>query len=92
MSGEIAVKLKISGIVQGVFFRTSTRNHASMLGLSGWVRNNPDGSVEVWAQGDREGLMELISWCRHGPPGASVEEVTVDWVTPGNMRGFSIQR
>ncbi len=58
-----------------MFFRVSTKKKALKLGLSGWVKNEPDGSVSVEAQGDEEKLRELLSWCRQGPPSASVEKV-----------------
>ena len=68
-------QLKISGKVQGVWFRDSTRRKARELGLSGYVRNEPDGSVRVEAEGDPDSLEALIEWCRQGPPKAEVENV-----------------
>lgn len=73
------VRLKIEGRVQGVFFRASTVEEAIRLGLKGWVRNCPDGSVETVAEGARRKIDDLINWCRHGPPGARVENVLVQW-------------
>lgn len=73
------VHLLISGKVQGVFFRANTRDQARRLGLSGWVRNLPDGRVEAVAEGEEERLKELIDWCHHGPPGAIVRAVEVRW-------------
>ena len=69
---KIRVRLKIEGRVQGVFFRAATLEQAGRLGLKGWVRNCPDGSVEVVAEGERKKIEELVSWCHHGPPGAHV--------------------
>jgi acylphosphatase len=78
--GENArVRLKIEGRVQGVFFRASTMEEAIRLGLKGWVRNCPDGSVEAVAEGARRKIDDLINWCRHGPPGARVHNVALEW-------------
>jgi len=73
-------RLKISGRVQGVFYRVSTRDMARELGLSGFVRNASDGSVEVLAAGDRRLVEELIAWCHRGPSGSRVDRVDVEWV------------
>jgi acylphosphatase len=69
----------VSGRVQGVFFRDHTRRWASSLGLTGWVRNVPDGRVEVLVEGDRDNIEGLISRLKLGPPLARVENVTVGW-------------
>lgn len=73
------VHLRIDGRVQGVFFRASTMDQAMRLGLKGWVRNCPDGSVEVVAEGERKKINDLVGWCRQGPPGARVHNVAVQW-------------
>jgi acylphosphatase len=89
----IGVHLKIIGRVQGVYFRASTLEKAASLGLTGWVRNCDDGSVEVVAEGSRAKLEELIAWCRLGPAGARVSQVEVRWQSAENsLRGFSIKR
>lgn len=62
----------ISGRVQGVFFRASTQRAAKALGLSGWVRNLPDGSVEAVFEGERSNVDEMLRWCKKGPPGSTV--------------------
>ena len=69
----------VRGKVQGVWFRVFTRDEAQVRGVSGWVRNRPDGSVEMVAQGDRPAVEALIAWCRQGPPRARVEQVAVAW-------------
>ncbi len=69
----------IYGRVQGVFFRASARDKARELGLTGYVRNLPDGSVELEAEGDEQALQELISWCHRGPPEARVDRVETSW-------------
>ncbi|HEY9759585.1 MAG TPA: acylphosphatase [Oculatellaceae cyanobacterium] len=93
------VRLVVLGKVQGVFYRHSTREKARELGLSGWVRNLSDGSVEVEASGAKTTVEQLISWCRRGPANARVEDVVVEWqestVAPadtagGVMAGFEI--
>lgn len=74
------VKFKVIGRVQGVFYRQSTVDQARVLGLCGWVANEPDGSVIVDAQGEREKLECLLVWCRKGPPSAQVSSVEVKWL------------
>ena len=74
------VRARVSGRVQGVFYRASTVQEAARLGLVGWVRNEPDGSVLIEAQGEREGVEHLLAWCGKGPPGARVSRVDRDWV------------
>lgn len=68
-------KFIITGLVQGVFFRASTRTQAQALGLVGYARNLPDGSVEVLAAGDAAAIEALERWLQHGPPQARVESV-----------------
>ena len=67
----------ISGRVQGVFFRASTRQKAEQLGVNGWVRNTSDGRVEAFFEGDEKKVNKLIEWCRHGPNLAEVKDVNV---------------
>ena len=71
------VSLVVRGRVQGVFFRASTQREAKRLGLAGWVRNRPDGTVELLAEGEEETLKELVAWSHHGPTSARVEHVDV---------------
>jgi acylphosphatase len=73
------VHVVVHGLVQGVFYRASTRNEAVRRGLTGWVRNLPDGSVECVAEGDEAALQALVAWCHEGPPGARVERVVEKW-------------
>jgi acylphosphatase len=74
------VNVLVKGRVQGVFYRQSTRETASALGLSGWVRNLRDGRVEIEASGPREQLVKLLAWCNEGPPHAMVGSVEVEWL------------
>lgn len=69
--------LRILGKVQGVYFRESLKAEAKRLGISGWVRNRKDGSVEALVQGEENSLGEIIEWCHRGPPAAKVESVRV---------------
>jgi acylphosphatase len=80
----------VRGSVQGVFFRAEMRDRARSLGLAGWVRNAPDGTVEAAFEGDDERVASMIEWCRRGPAGAGVEDVEVAWVEPEGEAGFSI--
>jgi acylphosphatase len=73
------IHLRVSGRVQGVYFRASARDHARQLGLKGWVQNCPDGSVEALAKGEQNQLQQFITWCHSGPPGALVTDVAVEW-------------
>ena len=84
-------KVVVHGSVQGVFFRAETRDHARSLGLAGWVRNAPDGTVEAVLEGDDEQVESMVEWCRRGPGGARVEEVEVAWSEPEGEEGFSIR-
>jgi acylphosphatase len=81
----------VSGRVQGVFFRVETRSKAVSLGLSGWVRNLADGSVEAVFEGDRPLVEKAIDWCRHGPPGAAVARVDATWEEPVGERGYHVR-
>jgi|Deesub1362A_J573_1020465.scaffolds.fasta_scaffold01197_15 acylphosphatase len=82
----------IRGFVQGVFFRASTRDVARRLGLTGWVRNLPDGSVEAVFEGDEEKVREAVRWCHKGPPGASVRDVDEEWLEyRGEFNSFDIR-
>lgn len=66
---------RVRGRVQGVYFRASAREQARRLRLFGWVRNREDGSVELLAEGGESEVLQLLSWCRKGPPGARVDGV-----------------
>ena len=86
------VHLVVSGRVQGVFFRQSTADTARRLGLSGWVRNLPDGRVEAEAEGERAALEALVEWCRRGPPAARVDGLEVGWGEPrGGLGPFAVR-
>lgn len=87
------VHLVIRGKVQGVFYRVSAAETARALGLCGWVRNLPDGSVEAVAQGPKQALDTFIEWCRSGPPAARVDEIDTRWdVTVELFSAFTVRR
>jgi acylphosphatase len=71
------VQIHIRGCVTGVYFRAATQREAKRLGLTGWVRNRNDGSVEILVEGEEDVVKELISWTHHGPSAARVEDVDV---------------
>ncbi len=82
----------VHGRVQGVWFRDFTRRHAAALGMSGWVRNLPDGRVELEAEGPRPALDELLRHVHAGQPRARVEAVAVEWLPPtGDHGGFIVR-
>ncbi len=81
----------MTGFVQGVFFRAEARDRARSLALSGWVRNEPDGSVAAAFEGDRDRVESMVEWCRRGPRGAQVEGVDVEWGEPQGEQGFSVR-
>jgi len=88
---KVRAKVKISGRVQGVFYRFSTQEQAKMLGLTGWVKNNSDGTVEALFEGPKDKVEEILKWCKKGPPGALVSDVSVDWETfSGEFNDFKI--
>ena len=80
MADLASVQATVYGRVQGVFFRSFVSRQATQLGLTGYVRNLPDGrTVEVHAEGERKQLAELLSYLKIGPPGAKVEKVETNW-------------
>jgi acylphosphatase len=81
----------VSGLVQGVFFRSNTKRMADMLGVKGWVKNLPDGRVEAVFEGEKEAVASMVEWCHKGPPDAVVEHVEVIWEEyKGEFKDFRI--
>ncbi len=81
----------IHGRVQGVAFRAATESQAQHLGLTGWVRNCADGTVELVAMGEPAEVQRLVNWCHHGPPAARVTRVEVHWdAAQGDLPPFAI--
>ncbi len=87
---EVRCRVVVSGRVQGVFFRDTCRSQAQRLGVRGWVRNRPDGSVEVVAEGRRDDVDQFLNWCRQGPSRAQVTGIVVTDEVPAAERGFRI--
>lgn len=87
---EARARVIVTGRVQGVFFRAETREAAKRAGVNGWVRNMTDGSVEAVFEGLRQDVLKVIEWCRHGPGGARVQAVDVNWEEPRGEAGFRI--
>jgi len=83
----------VSGLVQGVFYRANTVEAANRIGgLTGWVRNLPDGRVEVVCEGERDRVEELVVWLRSGPPAARVSDVEVVWErATGEFDSFDVR-
>lgn len=84
-------RVRVGGLVQGVYFRAETQERARSLAIAGWVRNLPDGDVEAVFEGDGERVESLIAWCRRGPRGARVDAVSVEWEEPVGERGFDVR-
>ncbi|MFP4322418.1 MAG: acylphosphatase [Anaerolineales bacterium] len=81
----------IHGTVQGVNFRATTRSQANALALSGYVKNLPDGRVEVLAEGAEDKLNKLLDFLREGPPAARVTAVKTEWNNPSHdYQGFQV--
>jgi acylphosphatase len=81
----------VHGQVQGVFFRETARRRAQTAGVTGWVANRPDGTVEGVFEGDRDAVERLVDFCREGPRGAHVDWVDVVAEEPEGVTGFEIR-
>ena len=91
MATMARAQVLISGRVQRVFYRAYTRDQARMRGLTGWVRNLPDGRVYAVFEGDREKIESMLAWCRQGPQHAAVDEVATEWLPyQGEFEEFSV--
>jgi acylphosphatase len=92
MPERVRLRATVHGFVQGVSFRYYTLRRAQSLNLDGYVRNRPDGSVQVVAEGDREAVSQLLTWLHAGPPSAAVEKVDYEWQEPsGELRHFEVR-
>ena len=90
--GVSAVRAVVRGRVQGVGFRYTAQRQARRLRLTGWVRNNPDGTVETVFEGSRDGVDGFLDWLHEGPPGAAVRSVDSHRIRPtGTYRSFTIE-
>jgi acylphosphatase len=88
MSERVTRRLRIEGRVQGVWFRESMRREAEVLGITGWVRNRMDGSVEAVVQGTAEAVRGITDWARRGPDHADVRRIEETDEPPGAFTGF----
>jgi acylphosphatase len=86
------VMIRVKGRVQGVYFRQSARDMATMLGVSGTVNNERDGSVKIVATGTDELVQKLVAWCHRGPSSARVESVDVEEIALQDFNAFVILR
>jgi acylphosphatase len=86
----IAVRIKVRGLVHGVSFRASMARVATDLGVRGWVRNLPDGSVEAFLEGDERNVQRVVDWAKTGPPRARVDRVDIQDASLRNHRDFRI--
>jgi acylphosphatase len=88
MDHIVRARVVVSGVVQGVFFRGSAVDEARRLGLNGWVRNEPDGSVQAIFEGPENEVREAVEWMSHGPSSAIVEDIQIAWEEPRGEPGF----
>ena len=91
MAELVRRELRVTGRVQGVWFRESCRQVAARLGVAGTARNRADGSVEVVVEGRPTEVQALVAWCREGPPGADVTDVEVVEQAPEGLVGFRVR-
>ena len=85
------ISIVINGRVHGVFFRRSAREKAEEAGIGGWVRNTPQGAVEMMATGEQAALDDFLGWCRRGPEKAVVTTVTWSEAVPEQFDGFAVR-
>jgi acylphosphatase len=91
--GTVARHLRVRGRVQGVYFRSATRQTARRFGVVGWVRNVADGSVEAWLEGPGDAVEAVEAWVHAGgPPAAEVDEVEVVTAAPAGHDRFEVRR
>ncbi|WP_138007480.1 acylphosphatase [Halalkalirubrum salinum] len=92
MKDRVRAHVFVSGTVQGVFYRVSTRDAARDRKVDGWVKNLPDGRVEAVFEGTREAVESMIEWCHTGSDRAIVQDVEVSFEEPEKIDGFEIRR
>jgi acylphosphatase len=88
---RVARSVRVTGRVQGVFFRAWSQGQARELGISGWIRNCPDGSVEAHLNGDEDAVARMVERMRHGPSDARVDAVTVEEAVPETTGRFELR-
>ena len=88
----VRAEVRVSGRVQGVWFRQSTKNTAEQHGVNGWCQNSPDGSVEAVFEGEKNAVEAVVNWCKRGPDMAHVDDLQVEWKTPtGESDRFQVR-
>ena len=92
MDDRIRAHVFVSGRVQGVYYRATTRDTARERGVAGWVRNLDDGRVEAVFEGTEAAVESRIEWCHTGSPKARVDDVSVEYGDPDGVEGFDIKR
>lgn len=91
MADRVRAHVYVSGKVQGVYYRATTRDTATERGIDGWVRNLPDGRVEAVFEGPQPAVEKMIDWCHEGSPAARVTDVEVTYEDPAGINGFEIR-
>ena len=91
MRGRVGRSVRVTGRVQGVFFRAWAAEQARVLGVAGWIRNSPDGSVESHLAGKEGAVQQLIDRLHEGPPSAQVDQVDVEAIDPEDSDRFEIR-
>lgn len=89
---SVSAHVRISGKVQGVFFRATAKQVAEKNDLTGWVKNVRNGNVEAMVSGDIDKVEKFIAWCKHGPVSAQVESVDVGYIEKKIFKEFSVER
>ncbi|SDM70912.1 acylphosphatase [Halogranum gelatinilyticum] len=92
MSDRTRAHVYVTGKVQGVFYRATTRDTAGEHGVDGWVRNLDDGRVEAVFEGSEDAVEAMVEWCHTGSPAATVDDVTAEYEEPQGEDGFRIRR
>ncbi len=92
MEGRTRAHVFVSGRVQGVYYRASTRQKAHESGVDGWVKNLSDGRVEAVFEGEHDSVEAMIEWCRTGSPKARVHDVEVEYEEPTGLESFEVRR
>lgn len=91
MTAKVRAHIFVTGKVQGVYYRQNTMETAKAHGVTGWVRNLPDGRVEAVLEGDESGVKNVIEWCKVGPPKAQVEKVDMKFESyTGKVSEFTV--
>jgi acylphosphatase len=92
MSDRTRAHVFVSGNVQGVYYRATTRDEAQARDVDGWVRNLSDGRVEAVFEGSEDAVEEMVEWCHTGSPAANVDDVSVEYEAPEGENGFRVRR